>query len=493
MEPSVHSLPDADEQLQAVVRAFPDPLFVLSDDGTVLDYKVGDSTLFYLSTQDILTHKLQDMLPSDVSIKFGDSISQVKQTGGTVSFDFALPIKQQTCWFEARLVPLPQKMIAAFIRDITSRKENELTIRRQLDRLAALRTIDLAITSSLDLNLTLSMLISEVKTELNVDATCILLMDLQSQVLKYAASHGFHTSAFQHTTLKLGDGYAGKVVLTKQTIRIANLPNHNTDFLRSPYFAQEGFTDYFAIPLIAKGRVLGVLELFHRSPLSPNADWLDFLNMLAGQAAIAIDNALMFNNYERANLALTMAYDATIEGWSRALELRDRETQGHTQRVTEMTLQLAAALGMTDQQIVQIRRGAILHDIGKMAIPDHILLKPGPLAPQEWEIMKRHTIIAANLLKPILYLESALDIPQYHHEKWDGTGYPHGLKEEQIPLAARMFAVVDVYDALTSNRPYRKAWSKAEAMDYIHSGAGKHFDPKVVGIFLQMLNRQKNK
>lgn len=489
----MHSLPDTDKQLQAVFRAFPDLLFVLSDDGTVLDYKAGDSTLFYLPLQDFLKHRLQDVLPPDITIKFENSISKAKQTGETVSFDFALQIKQQSCWFEARLVPLPQKLIAVFIRDITTRKENELAIRRQLDRLAALRTIDLAITSSLDLNLTLSMLISQVKTQLNIDATCILLMDLQSQVLKYAAGNGFHTSALQQTAIKPGEGYAGKAVLMRQIIRIANLPNRHTDFLRSPYFAQEGFIDYFAIPLIAKGRVLGVLEIFHRSPLSPGAEWLDFMNVLAGEAAIAIESTLMFNNYERTNIALTMAYDATIEGWSRALELRDRETQGHTQRVTEMTLQLADALGMTDQQIVHIRRGAILHDIGKMAIPDHILFKPGPLDSLEWEIMRQHTVIATNLLKPILYLESALDIPRYHHEKWDGTGYPYGLKGEQIPLAARLFAVVDVYDALTSNRPYRKAWSHTETVDYIHSEAGKYFDPNVVKVFLQMLNRQKNK
>jgi HD-GYP domain-containing protein (c-di-GMP phosphodiesterase class II) len=157
-----------------------------------------------------------------------------------------------------------------------------------------------------------------------------------------------------------------------------------------------------------------------------------------------------------------------------------------------MTLQLAETFGMTNQQIVQIRRGAILHDIGKMAIPDHILFKPWPLNPQEWEIMRQHPAIATELLKPILYLEAALDIPQYHHEKWDGTGYPFGLNGEKIPLAARLFAVVDVYDALTSNRPYRKAWSHAETVEYIHSEAGKHFDPKIVEIFLKMLNRQKN-
>jgi putative nucleotidyltransferase with HDIG domain len=214
------------------------------------------------------------------------------------------------------------------------------------------------------------------------------------------------------------------------------------------------------------------------------------MNMLAGQAAIAIESALMFNNHERTNMALTMAYDATIEGWSRALELRDRETEGHTQRVTEMTIQLAGAFGLAEQQIIHIRRGAILHDIGKMSIPDSILFKDGPLDLQEWEIMRQHTAIAVDLLRPIQYLAPAMDIPQYHHEKWDGSGYPNGLKGEQIPLAARLFAVVDVYDALTSNRSYRKAWSHAKTMEYIRAEAGKHFDPKVVEIFAKMLEKR---
>jgi HD-GYP domain-containing protein (c-di-GMP phosphodiesterase class II) len=486
----VHSLPDADEQLQAVFRAFPDLLFVLSSDGTVLDYKAEDSTLFYLPPRDFLRRRLRDIFPPDVAIKFENAITTTLQTGELFSFDFALPIKQQLHWYEGRLVPLPQKLTAAFIRDITPRKENELTIRRQLDRLAALRTIDMAITSSLDINLTISMLINQVKTQLNVDAACLLLMDLQSQILKFAAGSGFHSDALQHTALKLGEGYAGRAVVTRQTVRTANLSNRNTDFLRSPYFAREGFTDYFAVPLIAKGRVLGVLEIFHRSPLFPNTDWLDFMHMLAGQAAIAIESTLMFNNYERTNMALTMAYDATIEGWSRALELRDRETEGHTQRVTEMTIQLAAAFGLAEQQIIHIRRGATLHDIGKMSIPDSILFKEGPLDPPEWEIMRRHTAIAVDMLRPIQYLAPALDIPQYHHEKWDGSGYPHGLKGEQIPLAARLFAVVDVYDALTSDRPYRKAWSYAKTVEYIRAEAGKHFDPKVVEFFIKMLEKQ---
>lgn len=480
-------LPDADERLQAIFQAFPDPLIILDSEGTVLEYKDGEADPFSIPARDLIHRRLQTLLPADVGIKLEDAISNVLRGEQKTSFDFSVSARPQVRWFEARLVSLPNNLIAAFFHDITQRKESELAIRRQMDRLAALRTIDMAITSSLDLRLTLSMLINQVKTQLNVDAACILLLDAQSHVLKHAAGSGFHTDAFEHTSLKLGDGYAGRAVLTRQTIRIANLSGRHTDYLRQPYFAQEGFTDYFAVPLIVKGRTLGVLEIFHRSPLSPNQDWLDFMGMLASQAAIAIESALIFDNYERTNSALTLAYDATIEGWSRALELRDRETQGHTQRVTEMTVLLAEAFGLVEQQVVHIRRGAILHDIGKMAIPDSILLKKGPLDETEWAIMRQHTSIAADLLRPIQYLAPALDIPQYHHEKWDGSGYPFGLKGEQIPLSARLFAVVDVYDALTSDRPYRQAWTRARAIRHIREESGRHFDPKVVDFFIKML------
>lgn len=187
------------------------------------------------------------------------------------------------------------------------------------------------------------------------------------------------------------------------------------------------------------------------------------------------------------NQELRDSYETTLEGWSHALDLRDKETEGHTLRVTELTLHIAKAMGFSAEQLVHVRRGALLHDIGKMGVPDYILHKAGPLTEAEWESMKRHPGYAFELLSPIKYLEGALDIPHHHHEKWDGTGYPDGLKGEDIPLAARIFAVVDVYDALTSDRPYRESWSKARALEYIRSEAGRHFDPTVVDIFLKEL------
>jgi HD-GYP domain-containing protein (c-di-GMP phosphodiesterase class II) len=214
-----------------------------------------------------------------------------------------------------------------------------------------------------------------------------------------------------------------------------------------------------------------------------------FLEMLAGQAAIAIDSAELFENVQGSNVELTMAYDETIEGWSHAMDLRDEETEGHTRRVTELTLRLANSMGFSGEELVDVRRGALLHDIGKIGVPDAILLKPGPLTDEEWVIMRRHSQFAYDMLAPITYLRKAVHIPYCHHEKWDGTGYPRGLRGEQIPWAARIFAVVDVWDALTSDRPYRKAWSKREALAYIREQAGRHFDPKVVEIFLKSVPR----
>jgi putative nucleotidyltransferase with HDIG domain len=478
-------LPDANQQLDAVFRAFPDLLLIVAQDKFVRDYKGGEIALFFPAEREILNKSLDELFPAEIADQFAQSILEVQQSKEARQIEYSLSPPQGKRWYEARVVSLPYQQNAILIRDITKHKDAEEKAKQQVDRMAALRSIDLAITSSLDLNLTLSILLNQVTTQLKVDAAAILLLDAHSRLLTYAASIGFRTAALHFTKLRLGEGYAGQAALERKTIYISGLNQRHTDFLRSPLFAEEGFVIYYAIPLIAKGQVLGVLEIFNRSFFPANEEWLDFMNMVAGQAAIAIDNALLFNRFERANTELLLAYEATIEGWSRALDLRDKETEGHTQRVTEMTVELARRMGISEADIRHIRRGAILHDIGKMAIPDAILFKPGPLSPEEWQIMRQHPTIAVNLLAPIPYLATSLDIPHYHHEKWDGSGYPSGLAGTQIPLAARLFAVVDVYDALTSDRPYRRAWRRNEALDYIRAQAGKHFDPQVVEAFLR--------
>ena len=361
---------------------------------------------------------------------------------------------------------------------------------RSLNQLQALHTIDMTIASSFDLRLTLNILLEQTRTQLGVDAVDVLVYNPHAQMLDYAAGIGFHTTALQGTHLRLGQGYAGIAGLERKTIHVSNLREHKTDFLRSPNFKAEEFDTYFGVPLIAKGQVKGVLEVFHRSPLQPNQNWMDFMETLAKQAAIAIDNATLFSDLQSSNAELMLAYDTTLSGWSKALDLRDRETEGHTQRVVETTVKLARAMGVPEAELANVRRGALLHDIGKMGIPDEILNKPGPLTAEDWTIMRQHPVYAHELLSPITYLRPAMDIPYNHHEKWDGSGYPNGLKGEQIPLAARIFAVVDVFDALTSDRPYRLAWTREKVLEYIRKQSGKHFDPQVVEAFMKLVGEE---
>jgi len=370
--------------------------------------------------------------------------------------------------------------------DIIERKQAEEKIQRQLEHLTALSAIDRVIGSSFDLHLNLSEILNHVTIELGIDAADILVLNSNSQMLEFSAGRGFRTKAAEKAQVRLGESHAGRAVLNRQLVKIPNLKDEPDNLLLTKLLMGEDFVCYYGVPLIAKGQVKGVLEVFHRAVLEPDAEWLDFLKALAGQTAIAIDNAMLFDSLQRSNAELTLAYDATMEGWSRALDLRDKETEGHTQRVTEMTVRLARAFGLGEAELVQVRWGALLHDIGKMGIVDGILLKPGSLTDEEWVLMKQHPTIAYELLTPVRYLRLALDIPYRHHEKWDGTGYPLGLHGEQIPLTARIFAVVDVYDALRSDHPYRAGWPEEKVRAHIRSLSGTHFDPQVVEMFLKM-------
>jgi putative nucleotidyltransferase with HDIG domain len=240
-------------------------------------------------------------------------------------------------------------------------------------------------------------------------------------------------------------------------------------------------------PLKIKDRLIGVIYVDNRAHAGIFQEReLGLITAFADQAAVAIDNAQLFDGLQASNKELQDAYKATLEGWVQALDMRDKETEGHTQRVTILTLRLAESMGVTGEQLTHIRRGALLHDIGKMAIPDSILLKPGPLTNEEREVIQRHPVYAYEMLRRIDFLLPAIDIPRYHHEKWDGTGYPDGLQGEDIPFAARIFPVIDVYDALVSDRPYRRALPSNEVREHIRADAGKHFDPQVVEAFMQM-------
>ena len=374
-------------------------------------------------------------------------------------------------------------------RDVTLRNHQIERIQRQLDHLTALSGIDRVIAANFDLELSLAEILNQVVIELGVDAADILLLNSDLQILEFGSERGFHNNSIKNAQVRIGESYAGRAAQEHKLIRIANLQNEQDKLFLTTLFKGEGFVCYYCVPLIIKGNVKGVLEVYNRSLLDPDEEWLNFLNTLSGQAAIAIEIATLFDNLQRSNSQITLAYDATIEGWSRALDMRDKETEGHTQRVTEMTVKLARAFGMSDAELAQVRWGALLHDIGKMGVPDNILLKPGPLSEEEQILMRKHPTLAYEMISPIRYLRLALDIPYSHHEKWDGTGYPQGLKGTQIPLVARIFAVVDVWDALTSDRPYRALWTNEKALEYISTSSGTHFDPQVVDMFLSTISQ----
>jgi PAS domain S-box-containing protein len=375
-------------------------------------------------------------------------------------------------------------------RDITERKRAEEITQRQLNRLAALRTIDTAIRGSLDLRLTLAIVLRETIAQLGVDAARILLLNPLSQTLEYAAGSGFHTDALQHTRLRLGEGHAGMAALDQRVIHIPDLRSRKTDFLQLQHFTAEHFISYFAVPLVTKGQVIGVLEVFHRKEFSPEGGltaWQDFLETIAEQTAIAAENSRLFGNLQQSNQELALAYDDTISGWSRAMDLHNQEAEGHTQRAADLTIWLAKAMGVRDDEILYIRRGALLHNIGNTCAHGSEIPGADENKGKDAETLHQHPLFAYKILSSIPYLHKASDIPYCHHEKWDGSGYPRSLKGEQIPLAARIFAVVNTWDNLTNIRPDRPAWSKERALDYIRSQSGKQFDPQVVEIFLKTI------
>ena len=486
-ELTLQNLPDADRRLEAMLQAFGDFMFIVDENGMILDQKSNNVLQLDTRPSQGGYRKIQDLLPVEEAWKITEGLRDIRKKNGVIQVEYSVPALTERNWYECRLVPSSNRLVIVFIRDITKYKQSEEKIKIQLEQLAALRAIDLAITSGADLSQTLSGILDHVQKYLAIDAASVLLLNPHNQYLEFAAGVGFKTSAMQHTHLSIGEGLAGQAVQKRRIVHVPNLRSRKTGPLRSSDFNKEKFIAYYAVPLVAKGQALGVLEIFHRSEHSADQDWMNFLNTMADQAAIAIDNAVMFKDLQYSNLELAQAYDKTIDGWSRALDLRDKETENHTRRVTELTLRLARRFGIPDAELIHIRRGATLHDIGKVAMPDSILFKPALLTADEWIIMRRHPLIAAEIIKPISYLAPALPIPRFHHEKWDGSGYPDGLSGDSIPLAARLFTLADVYDALTSDRPYRRAWSHADTLDYIRIKSGIFFDPRIVPIFLHMM------
>lgn len=371
------------------------------------------------------------------------------------------------------------------IADIAASALHRATLHEQteqrLQHLLALQAVSQAINASLDLRVILDILIDQVKNQLRVDAVAVSLCHPHTPILTYTIGRGFRTP-IEHRTVRIGEGYAGCVAREQRTIAL----EHFIAAEHAPHFANEGFVAYCGVPLIAKGQLVGVLEVFQRTPYSPDTEWIHWLETMALQAALAINNARLYEELQRTNARLELSYDTTIESWARALELRGYESTGHIQRVAELAERFARALGIQDARLTHLRYGALLHDIGKLSLSDAALCPDDPLREDD-TTLRRHTELAYDLLQPIPYLQSALDIPYCHHEKWDGSGYPRGLKGEEIPLAARIFAIVDMWDTLRHTPPYNTTWSERQVREYIRAQAGKTFDPNLVDTFLKLV------
>ena len=374
---------------------------------------------------------------------------------------------------------------------IHSARLREQTVQR-LSELEVLYQSGLALSRLVDPKAIAQKIIDLLDQKMDWHHTAIRLYDPENETLELLAFNqpGLDTEdqrqaveeRFKTMVARAGQGLSGWVVQHGVTVRSRDLKN-------DPRYADTfpGLRSGLYVPIKIAERVIGVISIESEQADAFTESDQRLTVTLAAQAAIAINNAQLFNDLQRSNTDLTAAYDATIEGWSRAMDLRDKETEGHTLRVTEMTLELVREMNISESQLTHIRRGALLHDIGKLGVPDNILLNPDKLTDKEWKIMREHPAYAHEMLSSVTYLQSALDIPYCHHEKWDGTGYPRGLKAEEIPLVARIFAIVDVWDAVTSDRPYRPAWTRAKALKFIRAESGKHFDPQVVDAFLKMI------
>lgn len=391
-------------------------------------------------------------------------------------------------WHHTALADSSGKVVgfASLVQDVTERHEAERRIQKQLDRLASLRKIDSAITGSLDLRLVLGVLLDQVTSRLGVDAAGVLLYRPQARVFEYAAGRGFRTRAIEESRVRPGEGVAGGIALQRRILLVPDLRAEQS-FTRAGLLAGEGFHSYAGAPLIAKGEIRGILEVYHRTRLDPEPDWLPFLETIADLAAIAIDNASMFEGLQSAHADLALTFDATLEALAGAADVREGRADGHTPRAAEASVILGERLGVPEAELVHIRRGALLHDVGGIFIPDAAHGGTGPLTDEGQKEVRSHPTMVPEIFAGVAELRAAMAIPSGHHERWDGTGYPRGLAGEQIPLPARVFAVADAWEAMRLGQPGGPALPTAEARARLRRQAGAQLDPQVVEAFLEML------
>ncbi len=384
-------------------------------------------------------------------------------------------------------------LVSTAIQDITRVSQSllllEQTVGDQMklkqSQLRALMSVGQAINSSLGLRRVLEEVMDSLISLMHAERGFLMLRESNGELAVQIARGIAHIN-LDEEAFKVSKTIVRKVVESGAPVLTTNA-QADPRFDAQMSVAAYQLRSILCVPLKLKDDLIGVLYVDNRAHAGIfKENDLELISGFADQAAVAIDSARLFEDLQESHRELEKAYQATLEGWVRALDLRDKETEGHTQRVTILTQRLARSMGVEGDALIHITRGALLHDIGKMAIPDGILLKPGQLTDDERMLIQKHPVYAYEMLSPIAFLVPAIDIPYCHHEKWDGSGYPRGLRGKEIPFAARIFPVVDVWDALTSNRPYRRALPQYEVRARIKADSGKHFDPVVVDAFMEM-------
>lgn len=457
-----------------------DAVFIETLNGEILDCNESACEMYGVSKSELLAMTVYDIVPDEVAARLPALIDQEISEGSF--FTEALGKRKDGTIFptevNTKLVDLGgRRMVVVFSRDITAKKLHEQEVETIASMAKALRT-------AISLSEVLDAILDQVTRLLRAGGASFIMRDeITGDGIKIASRGQLETSS--NRRIPNGQGISGWVISSGKVYITNDLQNDPLMFLKENI---GGLNALVSMPLSVEDKIIGSLQVARNHQFTDED--LQLFIAISDLAASAIHRAYLYQKGEEQARELTEAYEATLMGWSEAMELRDRETRGHSMRVVDKSVNLARRLLISEEDITQLRRGSLLHDIGKMGIPDSILLKPGPLSDDEWRIMKKHPVMAFQMLAGVPYLKQALDVPLYHHERWDGKGYPYGLREKQIPILARIFAVVDVWDALTTDRPYRPGWSQEETLEYIAQQANKQFDPEIVSGFLEMM---KNK
>jgi PAS domain S-box-containing protein/putative nucleotidyltransferase with HDIG domain len=468
---------ESEERFRAVVQTANDAIITMDQTGKIVSWNFAAENIFHYSPGQIIGLPISCIVPDQAKILRQPGSADQNQAGKIVEVSGLsregkeFPIEMSITDWKAR----GGDFFTVIIRDITERKQRENELRVIASLSAALRTAR----SRTEL---LSVAVNHMNSQLQYGsiATEIINHETRESVIE-AASGAWESLAGSRQAISQGPNF----------ILRGTTPGQNVDKSRRETSAVvhteagDQIIEGVGIPLVAQEQLIGMLWVGKSQEIPESEEHL--LASIADIIANALLRTTLHEQTLKDALEITHAYDTTLEGWAHALELRDQETVVHSQNVVEMTIELARVMGVAENEIDNVRRGALLHDIGKMGIPDSVLLKPGTLNEREWEIMRRHPEYGYKLLEPIEYLLPAIDIPYCHHERWDGTGYPRGLQAEEIPLVARIFAIVDVWDALLTDRPYRKAWDIDQACRYLQDQAGKHFDPQVVDAFMHSI------